>query len=535
MLLKDFKGQKVKFTIIKDQYSDNIEEGYKEMSWDDFKTLMSRSKGLYKKDESEQLIPVIWKPRNEWAKDDDLSLTNAKKTYRNSLNITHITTAFLDLDEEGSLEQAKQKFQGFDYLIHSTFSGKHRMAIRLEKPIRSDVWENCFIHLMAGVNGDANCKNISRGYLMPSHDLNTGFKPEFEVNEGRALTYDDIISLGKRNLSSKDIQMLEKLDERAKNGDSNIIKRHFSLQVMDYSKYNGDALSYEQFKRRRAKQIEDCITDPLSRGAVKGERHAFALKVIQSEVLRFKENTDFYRTIQFLFRVTQELDTRPLSFGNTADEIPGIIENSLLRSGIDKETLKDPTFLRNAKIQIRKGLDFSLKSEDTGVWDFPDFTMEKRGYSTEPHLLLKRYASMVDKYRVEMHEKSATATDVRSLSLQLFQEHIAKPIIQNELKSNTNASFVSIGRFLAYSLKNLRVCVEKDRKNVFESMSNAYSNGLSASNLSDSVIGKSVSADEIKADFTKSYLIELASDFGGIALSNKRNQTRTNNYNSREP
>lgn len=524
MILNDFKSPKIPFTILPNQYSDKILENLHEMSWEDFVILMTESKGLYNKDDAEQLVPVKWKPSEQWTKEEELALTDAKKTYRTSLNISHVTVAFLDLDEEGSLEQAKEKFRDFDYVIHSTFSGRHRMAIRLDKPVKAENWDVTFIHLMAGINGDQNCKNLSRGYLMPSHDLNRNAKPEFEINKGRALTYSDISELGTRFATAETQKLLDDLEERSNGKDFKGVKRHFSLQEMDYSQYRNDDLSYSKFKKRRANQIEECFIKPLERGAKKGERHAFALRVLQAEISRFKENTDFSRTIQFLFRATQEFDKTPLSRGNTATEIPKIIESALIRADIDRSILMDKGYITQAKKDINTGIEVSYRAERDGKWDFPEFTLPKREYSKSPESLMKRYKLFIENFKEAMHQQSANAEDLNAKAIQVFQEHIAKPVIQNELKSNTASSFESIGRFLLHSMKALRVTKSiEQRKEVYSKMTMAYAEGLSASNLEDSIIGRRMAADEIQSDFNKAYILEIAAEYGKTAMYNKRN------------
>jgi hypothetical protein len=527
MLLKDFKGNNISFSVTPSMYSDAIEESAKNMSWEDFTILMTESKGLYEKNKSEQLIPVHWKPKDQWVKDDDLALTNSKKTYRNQLNITHVSIAFLDLDEEGSLEQAKAKYAEFDHVIHTTFSGKHRMAIRLDKPIRADAWEACFVHLMAGINGDTQCKNLSRGYLIPSHDLNTDNKPYFEVNKGRALTYDEILALGRKNMTPSSQKMLDKIEDKLDGKDTYGIKRHFSLVEMDYSTYKNDDLSYAKFAKRRGNLIEDCFTKPLKDGARKGERHGFALRAIAAEVMRFKENTDFSKLIQFLFKATQEHDTKPLSYGNTADEIPGMIESSLGQANIEREKILDKDFLRRAKSQIKQGIEISLRAEKDGSWEFTDFSLAKGSYSVTPSSLMSRNSVLVDNYKVEMHTMSAESDNLSSLAMQLFQKNIAKPVIQQELRNNEKASFSSIGRFLLYSMKTLRITGNSDeRKAAYDGMTEAYSVGLSKSNLVDSVIGRDMTAQDIKNEFNKGHILEVASEYGGKALFNERNREK---------
>ena len=57
-------------------------------------------------------------------------------------------------------------------------------------------------------------------------------------------------------------------------------------------------------------------------------------------------------------------------------------------------------------------------------------------------------------------------------------------------------------------------------------MTEAYSVGLSKSNLIDSVIGRDMTAQDIKNEFNKGHILEVASEYGGKALFNERNREK---------
>lgn len=514
-MLREFKSKTLEFTIIDSQYSDNIVEGYHSMSWSDFTVLMAEHIRLENKDDARQLIPVSWKPQEQWVKRDDLALTDAKQTFRNAMNISHINIAFLDLDEEGSLEQAQQKFAEFDYVIHSTFSGKHRMAIRLDAPIKADKWEVAFAHLMAGINGDTNCKNLSRGYLMPSVDKNSNNQPFSFVNEGKALTYDAIISLGERNMDTRTEAALEKIKLKAEGNGLTGVRRHFSGEVVNNAVYKKDELSYEGFKRRKQGFIEECLVQPIERGAKKGSRHDYALRVISSEVMRFKENTDFSRLIQFLYRSVKEFDKKPLSTGNTADEIPGMIENALINASIDNKTLKSTDFINDVREQIDRGRKLGANGERVNQWDFISFTIPDGSYSTNPYSTMKRYSSLIDSFNTKLHEATSNGAELDSVRKGLFNQEIAVPMIQLELKHNAKASIRTVGRLLLTAMKDLKVTRNlSEREDAYDSLTEAFANKLAKSNLKDSVLGRDMSAEEIIAEFNIAHTMQITSEAG---------------------
>jgi hypothetical protein len=247
-MIREFKQKKIDFTIIPDMFS-GIETGHQSMLWDDFVILMTESKGLERKEEANQILPVKWKPEDQWIKTDTLFEEDKdKKTFRNQKNVDEVTIAFLDLDEEGSLEQATEKFKDFDYAVHSTFSGKHRMAIRLDKPIPAEKWELSWTHLMSGINGDLSCKNLSRGYLMPSHNIGRNAKPESFINKGKPLTLSNIMELGVQHMDDRTKFSLEKISDRSDPKSRGGTARHFSKVEANFSTYRKDDLSYEAFR-----------------------------------------------------------------------------------------------------------------------------------------------------------------------------------------------------------------------------------------------------------------------------------------------
>lgn len=526
-MIREFKKQKIDFTIIPDMFS-GIDTGHRSMLWDDLVILMTDSKGLNRKEEADQIIPVKWKPEDQWVKTDTLFEEDKdKKTFRNQNNVHEVTIAFLDLDEDGSLDQATEKFKEFDYAVHTTFSGKHRMAIRLDKPIPAQKWELAWTHLMSGINGDLSCKNLSRGYLMPSHNIGNNAKPESFVNKGKALTMSDIMELGVQYMDDRTKSSLEKIADKSENRSKGGTARHFSKVEANFSSYRKDDLSYEAFSRRRKNVIDECISEPITRGAKKGSRHSFALRVIGAEVMRFGENVDLSKTIQFIFRATKEHDKVLLSKGNTPKEIPEIISTALASSNIDRKVLSSNSFLQRIRNDIQHGLDISFKAEQTGNWNFVDFTQEKGAYSTTPKSVLSRYSLYIDRYKEAMHKQSGSADDLSQLAMKLFNGHIVNPVIQEELKNNTNADFTTIGRFLLHAMKSLRITRNiEERQNAYGEISDMLSKGLAKSNLEDSVIGRKVDVNDINQQFNKAYVLELASEAGFKSLKNIREKDK---------
>ena len=199
-MFQQFKQKQIPVIHVKSAGDGNIESGIQRTTWQEFVDDMSNFVVTANKDVG-MFLPVIAKPAQEWVRGESNLLDGKEKTFRNKNNLTHVTMAVIDLDEKGALEQAQAKFAGVEHIIHSTFSYspntpyKYRMIMPLENPIPIDQWERTFVHLMAGIDGDYACKNVSRGYYVPSVNSAYGNQGIFMHSQGAMLTQEKIMDL----------------------------------------------------------------------------------------------------------------------------------------------------------------------------------------------------------------------------------------------------------------------------------------------------------------------------------------------------
>ncbi|MCP1674196.1 hypothetical protein J2T57_001298 [Natronocella acetinitrilica] len=285
--------------------------------------------------------------------------------YRNDENVEAITMIVLDLDKPGAIDVAREVFADFDYIVHSTHSysqatpHKFRMLLRPEAPISADDWRQAFDCLAAAVEVDTQCKNRSRLYYFPSIAPDAGIRPHWELNKGRPITLEAIHAIGRDHgfdpakaaamasaaraprageplpgdaLVRDYTGALRKASERS---------RVFSaMRYQDYLAYHADALS--------------ALRDSDS-------RHGFALSVTQREANRFGPAMNFHRVVEFIFRASLEFSSRSALDGNTAEELPELIETALVKAG--HETL-DPSI----SALIQDAVDSAIVAERDGEW-----------------------------------------------------------------------------------------------------------------------------------------------------------------------
>lgn len=320
----------IQLLLMEDISEKNIEAGLKEYAWEDIVRLFSVHE-VRKKKVGRFFIPASFKPKKEWVYTSH-ALDESKATLRNEDNIESITMAVLDLDEKGAIDQAKEIFKDFSYIVYSTHSYtsetpyKFRMILQLSEPIPKKKWPACFASLMAGVNGDNSCGNLSRLYFTPSHAENSDIPPVFYENKGRVLTMDDILRIGRehgfRGLSQKVSSEYEP---------KKIV--HFSgrkeIESSHYIKKN--SFSYEEMEKRHESVINSVLTE--------NRRHDFALRVVSSEVAKFKNNVDLYRVVQFLIIASREYSSKCLLKGNTLSELPEMISSAF--SSFARSEIKD--------------------------------------------------------------------------------------------------------------------------------------------------------------------------------------------------
>ena len=99
---------------------------------------------------------------------------------RKKENVEHIYMAVLDVDDGTPYETLLERFSGFSYLAHSSFSHKsehhkYRVIVPLAEPVHASEWDSVWARFnqFAGGKNDASVKDASRLYFMPGHPAGT--------------------------------------------------------------------------------------------------------------------------------------------------------------------------------------------------------------------------------------------------------------------------------------------------------------------------------------------------------------------------
>jgi len=449
-MFQQFKQKQIPVIFVKGAGDGSIENGLQKTTWQEFVGQMSQFTPSASKDVG-MFLPVMAKPPQEWVRGESNLLDGKEKTFRNKNNLTHVTMAVIDLDEKGALEQAQRKFQGIEHIIHSTFSYspetpyKYRMVMPLENPIPVDQWERTFVHLMAGIDGDYACKNVSRGYYVPSINTANNMEPVFIHSEGKMLTQEKIMDLAENNMDAKAVKALEKLETKGGNV-SKADKIHPSGMLIE-SKYTGSDLSYEGFMKRHKKKVD------FHFDGGKGNRHDYAIDVINSEMGIFSDNTRFDLMIEFIYRSTLENSTSPLSSGNTGDEIPEIIQSGMSIM-MPTEKLKDKQFLSSVTDGINKGLQASVQAEKSGKWSFEPTVFEPKRLGNSLKSFKARYFRELGAFEVKCQEIVDSGNQSPKIAfMKAFNEKIVVPVLSRELSGNTAFDVQSMGRFFLDLMK----------------------------------------------------------------------------------
>lgn len=443
-MFQHFKQKKYPVVFINGAGDADIKTGNQEITWPEF---LEQTKNFRASDKKDGLsfIPVKFKPEKEWVRGKSNLIDQKERTYRNSQNISHITMAVLDLDEKGAVEQARRKFKDFEYVVHSTHSlspetpYKYRMILPLDQPIPSEQWDRTFIHLMSGINGDFSCKNTSRGYYMPSYNPNLVKNGKLVHNEGVFLSQEKVMDLSDIHMDQKCSEALAKIEARA---DGNTSERYHPSGIKITNNYSGESLSFEGFMKRHNKKIA------ANFDGGKGNRHNFAMEVINSEIGIFKQNVRLDLMVEFLYRATLENSSSPLSTGNTASELPELIE-SAMGIMVPPAVLNDSVFIQNANAQIERGVVQGIEAERNGNWSFVPVIYTPKELGNSVISFMARYyfeLEAFEKARQQLVDKNEPS--LKSAFMKAFNDTVVNPVLHREALGNSNFSPMALGRFL---------------------------------------------------------------------------------------
>jgi hypothetical protein len=472
-----FKENKVALIYVKGSWDGDIKAGIQKRTWPELVTEMSKFVASEKKDVG-MFLPVLAKPEQSWKRGESNLLSGKERSYRNQINFSHVTMAVLDLDEKGALEQAQKKFSGIEYVIHSTHSYspetpyKYRMIMPLDNPVPTEQWERTFINLMAGINGDYSCKNISRGYYVPSVNPLYNLDPVYIHNEGKTLSLEKIMDLAERNMDAKAVDAFSKIDR------SSTATKSESLLPSGESiepKYRGEDLSYEGFFKRHKVYVDENFDGG------KGNRHKYAMDVINREIGIFGEKARFDLLTKFIYKSTLEHSNSPLSTGNTGNEIPELVESAIGKM-IPSESISDPQFFETVRSQIKKGLSESIDSEKTNEWSFESVVYEPKLLGNSLRSFKARYFREVaefEKLTQELVESSVT--DLKKGIISAFNQKVVTPVLQRELKGNTQFDIQCVGRFFFETMNEYGV--GENPTSVYAGLAKKLSGYISGLNL----------------------------------------------------
>ncbi len=464
-MFTEFKKERKSVVFVDGAEGSDIKKGHKDLTWDDVKNILSNSIASADKN-VEMFLPVTLKAEHEWVRGNSNMLASTEGTFRNRNNISSVTMLVLDLDEEGALAQAQKKFAGNEYLVYSTFSNtpetpyKYRMVLDLDEPISIEQHEEMYIYAMAGIDGDYSCKNPSRGYYVASHNSNIRTAGEFFENKGSVLSHENIITLGDQYMDKNAQAALEKTEKKRTH--EVVEKRHFSGEKIEAS-YQGNSLSYEGFFKRHERKLDHS----MPKGS-KGNRHQYAIDVINSEMGIFKENANFNLLVQFLYKSTQERSTVLLSKGNTDKELPEII-GSGIKLMIASSKAEDPEFIKSVSEQIKDGITQSKAAEKSGKWGFIDRVLEKKPLSNSQNSMMSRYYYLQKALNEELQDivlKGLEGNNLMRAKIAAFNDKFLKPFIKREISSNADCSFTAIGQCMLTTLEKNNIASNPQEKSI---------------------------------------------------------------------
>lgn len=361
-------NEKISLIDLSSRNDGAIEDGVVDLSWKDVLELLSRHHQREKKD-GPCFIPVRLKPREDWV------LSKPRKdvvpTYRNDENVESITMAVLDLDKEGALEKAEAMFKENEYIIYSTHSyrkdapHKFRMVIRLDNPIPAENWPGAFKRLVSKIDADRSCGNYSRLFYYPSTTPDADMPPIFRHHNGEALSLAKIMEIPLSEEQQK------KESRQYKNNDFFVQERkHFTGKSVENSPIDRHIdYSYEGICKRHQSGISELVSSD--------SRHNFALSVSAREVGMLGGRANIHAMVQFMYRAAEQYSSKPLSAGDTPQELPEIIESAFIKYAPDVVSKKgaiNRTFIEH----IARIVDDVEAIAITGKWSFQSPGKERK-------------------------------------------------------------------------------------------------------------------------------------------------------------
>jgi hypothetical protein len=188
----------IKFTLIKSIYDNEILPANRfEMPWQRFCKILSKPQIVDNKEDVQLISPVEY-----LSEETALDLTDSSKVRRCSDNVYKWFALPVDVDGQMSIEDAKERFEDYDYIMYSTFSHKtekkefkdcFRLFFKIKEPVLHEDFL-CRRNSMQEFIGSHDRTTLagSRGFYLPSCSQENAHHAVYFHNEG---DYLDIISL----------------------------------------------------------------------------------------------------------------------------------------------------------------------------------------------------------------------------------------------------------------------------------------------------------------------------------------------------
>ena len=344
----DALSDDIHFLVLRHQADTDIESGLRNGTWEAICTLLSKHSRVADKRHAPRLLPVKFKQRDLWQLSRQRQ--GAEPSYRNDGNIEAVTVLVMDLDVPGAKEKATEFFRDFDYILHSTYSYspeapyKFRMAVRLQEPVPFDEWGSVYDAIAEQVDSDRQCRNPSRVYSLPTAPAGSNVSPVVERNHGRS-----------GGVSLQLLRSWATAHETRRHRSAPVERVHFGGD--DATPEPGEVAipySYSALQKRHKGSIDTLRQDD--------SRHFFALRVARAEISRFGSKTNVPLLIEFIYRASYDHSSKPITAGNTGEELPDIIESAFLKYN---DGAYDPVALQR---QINSGMATAVQSQTSGIW-----------------------------------------------------------------------------------------------------------------------------------------------------------------------
>ncbi|WP_137297070.1 hypothetical protein [Psychromonas sp. SP041] len=492
-------GESLSLVSLDDVNDINISNGLMDVSWGSLVDIL-RNHNIRNNKEGACFIPAQFKSPDDWV----LSDNDEKPSYRNDLNVESISVVVLDLDEPGSKEKAEEIYKDFEHVIYSTHSYtvdkpyKFRIVLRLDEPISGSEWPDYFKSLIAPIDADRSCGNLSRVFYFPSHSPNAGLAPYFKHQDGNKISVNDINNIRSKYESGLSPEALAEF--REKNTPSipkSNVRTHFTGEKRNIHDAKSMTIdySYEGMKESFAKFIP-ILSD-------NDNRHDFALKVCGSAVGKWGAKADFFNVVQFIYKASTEYGSKPLTdpSGDTRKEIPEIISSAVNKYAPEIVYGDEPIYtnLRAHIKEIVAKVEVIAITED---WDFPN---EITSFSDKDEIARKldiRLNNNVDYSR----------NVIRGRNIDSIKEFIktgklipfVKSVYDKEHEINGDKMNInSVGQFVFYCIHGHATQMLYD-KNLYKTLEVAKD--LIVNNL-DNVIPKEMNTPQNKSFFLSSIKI----------------------------